>query len=70
MSLGFYLVMLASALLLGSTVLAAGVLLCLIPAHIFFLKYFEEKELERRFGQSYLEYRKKVPFLVPRLTGR
>ncbi len=69
MSLGFYLVTLASALLLGSTVLTAGILLCLIPAHLFFLWYFEEKELELRFGESYLEYRKKVPFLIPRLQA-
>ena len=26
---------------------------------------FEEKELELRFGQSYLEYKRKVPFLIP-----
>ena len=39
----------------------------MIPAHAFFLKYFEEVELELRFGESYLEYKKNVPFLIPRL---
>jgi protein-S-isoprenylcysteine O-methyltransferase Ste14 len=35
---------------------------------MLFLKYFEEKELELRFGDSYLEYKKSVPFLVPRIS--
>ncbi len=65
MSLGFYLVTLASTLILGSTSLTLAVLLGLIPSHLFFLKYFEEKELELRFGESYVEYRKRVPFLFP-----
>lgn len=68
MSLGYYMVCLAIAFLLGSTFLTICVLLGVIPAHLFFLKYFEEKELELRFGQSYLEYKKRVPFLFPRLT--
>ena len=29
---------------------------------------FEEKDLEKIFGQEYLEYKKKVPRWVPRLT--
>ena len=40
-----------------------------LPAHLFFLKYFEEKELELRFGESYQEYKQQVPFLFPRFTG-
>jgi hypothetical protein len=36
-----------------------------IPAHIFFLKYFEELELELRFGESYLQYKKDIPLLIP-----
>ena len=31
----------------------------------FYHKLIEEKELERRFGVSYLEYKKRVPFLIP-----
>jgi len=30
-------------------------------------KSIEEKELEMRFGEAYLEYKKKVPFLWPRI---
>jgi hypothetical protein len=38
----------------------------MIPVHLFYLKYFEEYELELRLGPSYLEYKQQVPFLVPR----
>lgn len=64
MSLGFYLFALALALASSSTFILLAVSLGLIPAHIFFLKYFEELEL--RFGESYLEYKKTVPFLIPK----
>ena len=66
MSLGFYLFALALAFASSSTSLLFAVSLGLIPAHAFFLKYFEETELELRFGESYLEYKKTVPFLIPR----
>jgi len=67
MSLGFYLLALGTAFVMGSTFATVAVVLAVIPAHILFLKYFEEKELELRFGQPYLEYKKTVPFLLPRL---
>jgi protein-S-isoprenylcysteine O-methyltransferase Ste14 len=65
MSLGFYLLPLGLGLLPGSTYYTLFVLLVFIPAHIFYLKFFEEKELELRFGQPYIEYKKRVPFLIP-----
>ncbi|MCL5772897.1 MAG: isoprenylcysteine carboxylmethyltransferase family protein [Firmicutes bacterium] len=34
-----------------------------------YIRIFEERELYRRFGREYLEYRKKVPILVPRLSS-
>lgn len=68
MSLGFYLFALALGFASGSTFVSAAVFLGLIPAHIFFLKYFEELELELRFGESYLEYKKSVPFLFPKIA--
>jgi protein-S-isoprenylcysteine O-methyltransferase Ste14 len=67
MSLGYYLLALSIAFIAGSTLLSLYVLLGIIPAHIFFLKFFEETELELRFGEPYKQYRRKVPFLVPRL---
>jgi len=65
MSFGFYLFALALAFASASTFVLLAVSLGLIPAHIFFLKYFEELELELRFGESYLEYKTGVPFLLP-----
>jgi protein-S-isoprenylcysteine O-methyltransferase Ste14 len=32
---------------------------------ILYLKLIEEKELEMRFGQEYLEYKKNTPFILP-----
>lgn len=69
MSLGYYLFSLAVGLCSGSTILTLYVLLGLIPAHLFFLKYFEELELELRFGEPYLEYKKSVPFLIPNFSS-
>ncbi|MDP1548095.1 MAG: methyltransferase [Anaerolineales bacterium] len=67
MSLGFYLFALALAFASSSTFVLLAASLGLIPAHAFFLKYFEELELELRFGESYLEYKKTVSFLIPRI---
>ncbi len=65
MSLGYYLFSLSVSFISGSTLLTLYVLLGLIPAHLFFLKFFEELELELRFGESYQEYKQRTPFLVP-----
>ncbi len=37
-----------------------------VPALLFFVKVFEERELELRFGASYLEYKSRTPMLLPR----
>jgi protein-S-isoprenylcysteine O-methyltransferase Ste14 len=42
------------------------VLILFAPALLFFVKVFEERELEFRFGASYLEYKSKTPILFPR----
>lgn len=67
MSLGYYLICLGIGFISGSTLLTLCVLLGLIPAHIFFLMYFEELELGIRFGAPYLEYKRTTPLLIPRL---
>ncbi len=66
MALGWYLMCLGLAGCACSTYLMLYLLLGHIPAHIFYLKFFEERELELRFGQSYLAYKRRVPFLIPR----
>jgi hypothetical protein len=36
------------------------------PGWIFFAKVYEERELELRFGQPYVEYRRRAPMFLPR----
>jgi len=69
MSLGYYLASVGIGLLAGSTYITLGALLVMIPSHVFYLKYFEEYELELRMAQSYVEYKRRVPFLLPRLVS-
>lgn len=37
-----------------------------IPAYLAYVKIYEERELEIRFGASYLEYKSRTPMLFPR----
>jgi protein-S-isoprenylcysteine O-methyltransferase Ste14 len=69
MALGFYLGAAGLGLLAGSTYMTLGALLVVIPAHLFYLKYFEECELALRLGPPYVEYKRSVPFLLPRCTS-
>ncbi len=41
-------------------------LILFAPALLVFVKVYEERELEIRFGASYLEYRSRTPMLFPR----
>ena len=41
-------------------------LILFAPALLFFVKVYEERELEIRFGASYLEYKARTPMLFPR----
>ena len=69
MSLGWYLFALSVGFISGSTLLTFYVLLGLIPAHVFFLKFFEELELKLRFGEAYEQYKQSVPFMIPKLSA-
>jgi protein-S-isoprenylcysteine O-methyltransferase Ste14 len=42
------------------------VLILFAPALLFFVKVYEERELEFRFGAFYLEYKSRTPMLFPR----
>jgi len=46
---------------------AAGATFLLVGALLAYVKCVEEKELELRFGQHYLDYKQRTPFLLPRL---
>ncbi|MGB7538089.1 MAG: methyltransferase [Anaerolineales bacterium] len=49
-----------------SVLFVLWILFLVAPAWLAFLKVFEERELEIRFGASYLEYRSRTPMLFPR----
>ena len=60
---------------LGLTIAAAtavGVVLVLLLGSLLitYLKKVEEKELTERFGEPYLEYKRTVPFIVPRIPRK
>jgi len=66
MGLGAIMAYLGVSLLTGSlsSILCAVLFAALF---IFYVKGFEEKELEARFGVSYRAYRESTPFIIPRL---
>jgi protein-S-isoprenylcysteine O-methyltransferase Ste14 len=70
MSLGYYLLCVGIGLIASSTYITLGSLLGVVPAHLFNLLYFEEYELTLRLGPSYLEYKRSVPLLIPRLRSQ
>jgi len=49
-----------------SALFVLWVLILFGPALLFFVKVYEERELEFRFGASYLEYKSRTPMLFPR----
>jgi len=67
MTTGYFMIMLGTGILFGS-------LLCVFiftPLYIFTivieLKKIEEPELEKRLGNDYAEYKRKVPMFFPRI---
>jgi protein-S-isoprenylcysteine O-methyltransferase Ste14 len=65
MVLSLLLFFVAMGLWLRSAWFIAWVVALAAPAWVFYLKVFEERELELRFGHSYLEYRNRTPMLWP-----
>jgi protein-S-isoprenylcysteine O-methyltransferase Ste14 len=66
MALGAIVMYLGVAVVFGSMGAAALVLLG-ATVLLTYIKCVEEKEMELRFGQEYLEYRQRTPFLIPHL---
>jgi len=69
MMLGFFLYLLGWAFLCnkGGAFLAVVVLIASLLAEI---KIIEEPELEKRFGDTYREYKKEIPFIFPKLRSK
>jgi protein-S-isoprenylcysteine O-methyltransferase Ste14 len=51
---------------LQSTLFLVWVIIVVCPVFFLFLKVYEERELEIRFGEAYLEYKARTPMLYPR----
>jgi protein-S-isoprenylcysteine O-methyltransferase Ste14 len=49
-----------------SALFVLWVLILFAPALLVFVKVYEERELEFRFGASYLEYKSRTPMLFPK----
>jgi len=66
MALGAIVMYLGVAILFGSM---GSVVLVLLGTGLLltYIKRIEEREMEIRFGQEYLKYKKQTPFLIPRL---
>jgi protein-S-isoprenylcysteine O-methyltransferase Ste14 len=62
-------ILIGEAVLFGSWHVAAWALTVIVLNHAHFL-LVEEPGLERRFGDSYLEYKRAVPRWIPRLHRR
>jgi len=66
MVLGEFLYLTGLGLLLASPSFLALTWLAFFPVVVAYLKLVEEKELEARFGEAYLAYKRRVPLLIPR----
>lgn len=68
MALGAIVMYLGVAVLIQSLGAVLVVLLC-AAALLAYIRLFEERTTAARFGQAYLDYRRRTPFLVPRPPG-
>jgi protein-S-isoprenylcysteine O-methyltransferase Ste14 len=70
MHVGWTVLLIGVAVLMQSSTLLVIFIPLFIIVHIVYLKFVEEKELEKKFGQAYIDYKKKVPMFFPRLMGK
>lgn len=54
----------------AGSVAAIALVLLFAGLLLGYVKLLEEKELEARFGEAYLEYKRVTPFLIPRVPPR
>ncbi len=63
---GVFLILLAEALFFRSKILLGYLGILSIIGNVWLI-FFEEPELERRFGKAYREYKRKIPRWFPKL---
>jgi len=69
MNLGTSIYYVGVAIWVGS-LSALGLALIYPTGILTYVKVFEEKELEERFGAEYLEYKRATPFIIPRFREK
>jgi protein-S-isoprenylcysteine O-methyltransferase Ste14 len=69
MSFGTLLLYLGISILIGS-ISAMGMVFVFFITLITYIKKIEERELEMRFGEEYLVYKRETPFIIPRIFPR
>ena len=70
MMLGYFTLLFGLGVLLNSFAMVFIFTPLFILGNVLYLKIFEEKEMEKEFGEQYLEYKKRVPMFIPRLCRR
>ena len=65
MIFGYVLIWVGFGFFFNSYILILGFSLLVAILLIIFVKTWEEKDLEKRFGDSYRDYKKKVSFIFP-----
>ena len=68
MMIGVILVLLGEAMLFGSLPVFIWALI-FFQACLVLIPFWEEPDLENRFGEAYLEYKRKVPRWIPKLKS-
>lgn len=66
MLLGWFLMLLGLGILLNSISLIFIFTPIFILLNVVYIKTIEEKEMEKKFGEQYLKYKKSVPMFIPR----
>ena len=69
MLLGLFIFLLGLGILFGSLSLIFIFTPLFILINVLYLKAIEEKEMEKKFGMKYLEYKKEVPMFIPKLEA-
>jgi protein-S-isoprenylcysteine O-methyltransferase Ste14 len=68
MGLAFVAFLVALGFWIQSVLFVAWAVLLMAPAWLLFVKIFEERELELRFGEGYRSYRARTPMFIPGLA--
>jgi len=70
MLLGWFIMLFGLGILLNSISLIFIFTPLFILLNVLYVKTVEEKEMEKKFGEEYLEYKTNVPMFIPRLGKR